>query len=373
MATACTPGLRVTDDAVLRRERRLPLRGQVLLAVGDEVEPGSVVARTELPGIVHSVNLASKLGVDPSRAGGALVHPLGTRVSRGEVVARSKSLFGIFESTVESPVDGVLESVSATTGQMLVREPAIPVEVEAYVRGRVVEVLPDEGVIVEARGAFVQGIFGVGGETHGALRTLVDEPDEPLEARHLHGDLRGRVVVGGAYVAHATLERAREAGVAAVVVGGFDDRDLVRLLGHDLGVAITGQETLGFTLVLTEGFGHVAMARRTFDLLRRHEGEIASVSGATQIRAGVLRPELIVPRREGAEGVDRGAETALDVGSLIRVIREPAFGRLARVVDLPAELHALETEAHVRVLVAEFVDGGGRVTLPRANVERVED
>lgn len=373
MANASTPGLRVTEYAVLRRERRLPLRGVVRVAVGDDVEPATVVARAELPGNVASVPLASRLSLDPAKVEAALTRAIGSAVARGEVVAETKGMFGLMRTTAESPVDGVLESVSATTGQLIVREPAIPVEVAAYVRGRVVEVLPDEGVVVEARGAFVQGIFGVGGETSGALRTLVEDPAEPLEPRHLRGELRGRVVVGGSHVSHETLSQAREAGVAAVVVGGFDDRDLVRLLGHDLGVAITGQENLGFTLVLTEGFGRVPMARRTFDLLRRHEGDVASVSGATQIRAGVLRPEIIVPRTSGAEGNDRGAATDLDVGALVRVIREPGFGRLARVAALPVELQPLETEALVRVLVAEFVDGSGRTTLPRSNVERIED
>lgn len=373
MATAYTPGLRVTEYARLRRERRLPLHGRVLVGPGDEVEPDTVVARTELPGHLQAVNLAARLGVDPARAPATLLVPIGSRVSRGDVVAESKSLFGLMRSQVESPADGVVESVSEVTGQLLLREPPIPVEVNGYVRGRVVDVLGDEGVAIEAMGAFVQGIFGVGGETFGPIEVVCDAPDEVLEPRHLQRGVRGKVVVGGAYVSHETLHAAREAGAAAVVVGGFDDRDLVRLLGRDLGVAITGQEDLGFTLVLTEGFGHVAMAQRTWSLLRRHAGEVASVSGATQIRAGVQRPEILVPLAGGAEVRDRGAETELNPGSLIRVIRAPGFGRIARVVELPPEPRALETEALVRVLVAEFVDGGERVVVPRANVERIED
>ena len=46
----------------------------------------------------------------------------------------------------------------------------MPVEVDAYIDGMVTEILPGEGVVVEAEGAFIQGIFGVGGETCGAAR-----------------------------------------------------------------------------------------------------------------------------------------------------------------------------------------------------------
>src|SRR5206468_1650203 len=146
-------------------------------------------------------------------------------------------------------------------------------------------------------------------------------------------------------------------GVRALVVGGFDDRDLRELLGRDLGVAITGQEDLGITLILTEGFGRIGMAARTWDLLRAHAGRVASVSGATQIRAGVLRPEILVPLDAGGAGP--GSEPgggSLEVGSAVRVIRQPWFGRIGRVVELPAELAALDTEARVRVLVVAFAD-----------------
>ncbi len=372
MGHAYTPGLRVTADTGVRRERRLPLRGEVMVSKGDLVGPDSVVARAELPGNVQTVNLAVRLSADPARVGETLVRPIGSFVKQGEVIATSKALFGLMKHQVESPADGTLEAVSSVTGQLLLRERPIPVEVNAYVRGVVAEVMEGEGVVVESRGALIQGIFGVGGETFGRIVVVTSRPDEPLETAHLLAEYRGAVVVGGSHVSHATLLRARELGVSALVVGGFDDHDLRALLGRDLGVAITGQEDLGLTLVLTEGFGHIAMAGRTWELLGASAGQVASVSGATQIRAGVMRPELFIPRDGSGAGVGReDTGGSLELGSAVRVIRQPWFGRLGRVVDLPAELRALDTEALVRVLVVEFGDDGTRATVPRANVERI--
>ena len=99
------------------------------------------------------------------------------------------------------------------------------------------------------------------------------------------------------------------------------------------------------------------------------------MSGVTQIRAGVMRPEVIVSMDgrvspSGQKGSIFSA-SGLEVGSAIRVIREPHFGRLGRVVDLPTELRVLETEAKVRVLEVEFEDGT-KTILPRANVEMIE-
>lgn len=372
MSHSYTPGLRVTEHAVVRRERRLPLRGEVLVAPGAVVAPDTVVARTELPGNVQTVNVAARLGLDPARVAGALQLPIGSAVRRGDTLASAKAMFGMVTNRVEAPAHGVIESVSSVTGQLILREPPIPVEVTAYVAGVVVEVIPGEGVVVQAEGAFLQGIFGVGGETSGAIDCAVRAAEEELRAADIREEHRGRVVVGGAWVGWEALARAREIGVAAIVVGGFDDADLRRLLGRDLGVAITGSEDVGLTLVITEGFGRIPMAARTWRLLEQHRGEVASVSGATQIRAGVLRPEILVPRTGPAPpAVERGEEGGLEPGSLVRAIREPWFGRIGRVVELPQELRALETEALVRVLVVEFDGGEGSAVLPRANVERI--
>lgn len=373
MAHAYTPGLRVTDFAVLQRERRLPLKGTVLVAPGNSVEADQVVARCELPGNVQTLNVASKLSIDPTKVPGSLTVPIGSRVRTGETVASGKSLFGLVKHFVAAPTDGIIESVSHITGQVIFREPPIPVEVTAYVQGIVREVLPEEGVIVETGAALLQGIFGVGGETCGPIALAVNAPTDELTAARFVESHRGRVVVGGSYVSYAALVRARELGVAAVVVGGFDDHDLRQLLGRDLGVAITGSEDLGFTLVLTEGFGRIAMADRTWKLLRRYDGQRASVSGATQIRAGVMRPEILIPHSAPVANVARISDRGLELGSLLRVIRQPYFGRIASAIELPAELQQLESEARVRVVVVEFADDGSRAVVPRANVELIAE
>ena len=373
MAHSYTPGLRVTSSAVLRRERRLPLKGRVTVERGQAVAPDTIVARTELPGNVQTLNLAAKLAIDPARVASSLARPIGTAVRKGEAIASGKSLFGLVRNSVEASTDGVLESVSTVTGQLILREPPIPVEMTAYVRGVVAEVLPEEGVVVEAHGAFVQGIFGIGGETFGAIDVVATGPDRPLDKAAIGAGHRGRVIVAGAYVSYDSIMACRDAGVAAIVVGGFDDHDLRQLLGRDLGVAITGSEELGITIILTEGFGHIRMAERTWNLLGAHAGQVASVSGATQIRAGVMRPEILIPTDSGAMPATDADAGALEVGSLLRVIRSPHFGRIGRTVALPTELHALESEASVRVLEVEFLDDTSRAIVPRANVERIAE
>ena len=62
----------------------------------------------------------------------------------------------------------------------------------------------------------------------------------------------------------------------------------------------------------------------------------------------------------------------MKAGDTIRIIREPYFGILARVKDLPSELQRIPTESEARVLVATLPDGQD-VVIPRANVEMIEE
>jgi hypothetical protein len=116
------------------------------------------------------------------------------------------------------------------------------------------------------------------------------------------------------------------------------------------------------------------MAHGTFDLLKSREGMKASINGATQIRAGVIRPEIVVPLEGSATDASdaEGSVTGLEIGSLIRAIREPHFGSLGKVTELPNELQKMESESMVRVLRVEF-ESGEQALLPRANVEMIEE
>ena len=371
MGTAYTPGLKVSPATVVRRTRRLPLKGEVVVAQGQPVHPDTVVARTEIPGILRTVRAADRLGVDPDEVPAATRVRQGDWVRSGQLLAESRAFFGLFKSEVTAPVEGQVELINPVTGHISIRERANPIEVNAYVQGTVAEVMPGEGVVVETQGALIQGIFGVGGERQGQIRMAVANPGEPITEEILTPDMAGRIIVGGANITGAALRKASELGVAGIIVGAIIDQDLIQFLGYDIGVAITGHEEINLTLMLTEGFGTIRMAERTFRLLQSLEGETASINGATQIRAGVIRPEVIIPRSAAVQA-DEEAESNLDLGTPIRIIREPYFGKLAAVSALPPELRQVPSGAMVRVLEAEL-QTGERVIVPRANVEIIQE
>ena len=136
-------------------------------------------------------------------------------------------------------------------------------------------------------------------------------------------------------------------------------------------LAMILDEDVSMSVIITEGFGSLPLSNRAYTLLREMDGREASINGATQVRAGAVRPEIIIPHT--VETATHSAEqessaAGLEVGSRIRIIRVPFFGEQAVVEELPPRAERIPTGAVTRVLRARL-ESGELVTVPRANVE----
>ncbi|MDP6170211.1 MAG: hypothetical protein QF780_09405 [Candidatus Marinimicrobia bacterium] len=373
MAHAYTPGLKVLKHSKVRKDRRLPIKGEVCKKEGDMVQADDIVARTNLPGNVHMVKVANRLNISPADIHDVLTVEEGDKVNKGDRIAQTDGLFGFFKSDLMSPVSGEIESISDVTGQIVMREAPIPVEVDAYVSGVVSNIIEQEGVTVESNAAYVQGIFGIGGEARGSLCVISSERGNELSLEDINESHEGKIIVGGSFIGIDAYKKALELNVGGIVVGGFNYYDLEEVLGYTLGVAITGTEDLVTSLIVTEGYGNIEMSERTFDLLKENNGKFVSINGATQIRAGVIRPEIVIPLEDVEKNTDgdlRPEQLGIKEGSLVRVIRSPFFGKIGRVDSLPAELQQMESETMVRVAKVRVDDEV--VVIPRSNLEMLE-
>ncbi len=372
MAHAYTPGLKVLHQSDVSKNRRLPIKGEVVKNIGDNVSPEMVVAKTDLPGNVQMVKVSNLLNIGPGDINDAMIVSIGQHVEKNQVIAEMAGLFGLFKSDVKSPIDATVESISDVTGQVVLREKPIPVEVDAYMSGVVKDIIPEEGVIVETSAAFIQGIFGIGGESRGEIVTVTNNRKDEITPKHILEEHAGKIIVGGSFISLEAYRKAISMKVAGVVVGGFNYFDLEPILGYTLGVAITGSEELGTSLVVTEGYGRIHMSDRTFSLLKEHENHFASINGATQIRAGVIRPEIVIPLNDMQPKIEESIkqEIGIGVGSLVRIIRAPYFGKIGKVKSLPSELNKMESETMVRV--AEVDVDGDILLVPRSNLEMLE-
>ena len=365
MAKSYTPGLKILNNAVIERERKLPLKGDINCKVDESVKNDTIVASTKLPGNIHMINIASQLNVDSNSIKDFLIVKINQVVKKDEIIAENKGLFGFFKTQVKSPIQGKISNISLTTGQIMISEPDIPIEVDAYIDGDIKNIIENEGVVIKSKGCLVQGIIGVGGEKNGELFFLEDDKSN---------NYNGKIVVIRGSIDKNKYDFLSNNGALGVVAGGFDYQSLSDILGYRLGVAITGTENISTTLVITEGFGDVEMSNKTYKLLKKHNSLNASINGATQIRAGVIRPEVIVPSINNKESIKNFDENDLVIkkGSNVRVIREPFFGKIGVVKQLPSEPYIIESETKARVAEVEF-ENNERKLVPRANLEIILD
>lgn len=374
-AHAYTPGLKVKRRIIVEKTRRLPIEGEVLIEKGTKVDFETIVAKTEIPGDPLIIRADELLGLPTRDVPTFLIKKIGEDVEEGEVIALYSAFFGLVKKELKAPVKGTIESYSDVTGQMIFRSAPIPVVVNAYIQGQIAEIIPREGVVIKTEAAYLQGIFGIGGERHGILHMVAESPDETLTEDKITPEHKGMILVGGNLVTYGALIKAIEYGVKGIVVGGIKGRDLSKLLGFEIGVAITGEEDIDLSLIVTEGFGEMEMSHRTFNLLRDFEGKQAAINGTTQIRAGVLRPEVIIPYDQQESGSFTGEPElsgGMKPGTPVRIIADPYFGKIGAVSNLPVQLQVVETGSQVRVVDVQL-DGGEEVTVPRANVEIIEE
>lgn len=360
---AMLSGPRLVRSAFIEKIRSLPVGGEVRVRPGDVVSPRTVVAHLNPGGYLHFVNVARELDVSYNLAEGCLTKREGDAVSRGEVIAARPAALGFLLAECRSPADGVIEKVYPS-GHLTIRSHPIPVE--AFVGGLVVETVPGEMVAILTRGTLIQGVFGQGGERHGPL-ALVGEGAAGLPK----GMAPGAVVVTFEPVRPGLVGACLEAKAAALVAPSAHLNDLPA----DRPLAV----------VLTEGFGSVPMTGSVRAALAALEGREASISGITQLRAGVERPEVIIPhgpapsgrpawsplrlgRRTVVYGPSLGVTPGLAVGARVRCVRAPHFGLEGSVVDLPAAPQRIATGATLPVAVTRL-DDGREVVVPVCNLE----
>jgi hypothetical protein len=345
---------RVLPLTTIRRERILPVAGEVLVNVGARVDSTSVVAHAELPGRYYILNVAQALRVSPEATDKYIRPKPGQPVEARQVIAGRRVRLGMVPRVVRAPQDGVVVAVGG--GRVLLESAGEPVEVRAYLPGTVSDILPKRGVTIETVGAWIQGVWGVGDESFGVLKVLVDQPEQPLWAKSIDVTCHGAVLVGGLLEDRETLQQALELQVRGVVTGSLDPT----LIGM--------AREMPFPVITTEGIGRAPMASPILELLRTNEGREAAISGRTQPRWGAIRPEVVIPlpANRGSPPPPPGASLA--VGVQVRATRGPAMGAVGTVQQLPAHPLALETEARVWGAVVAFEEDGEQF-VPFFNLE----
>jgi len=268
-------------------------------------------------------------------------------------------------ATGQLDVESVLESSKADmTGETL----------PAGLRGRVVDVTRRGGVVIESRVALIEGIVGVGNQVAGVL-TMWQSSDANNGTPQAIPP--GAILAIPGPLSFAMLRQAIHSGVTGIVASSMMARDLEGFLRADL-IQLLNRENSEqahlppLTLLLTEGFGMLAMSARLINLLSQHQGTIVLLSGATSIREGIF-PELIIslPVKETQQNWHPiQPDPTLTIGAQVRVCSGEHEGAIGMIDYLFAYEQVFSGGIRARATRLCLEDGSVLV-VPIMLVERI--
>ena len=380
----------IANNILLRRERRLRVPGEVLVRAGQRVEPSDIVAQSTITPDPVQVNIAAELGLSPAATSKRLRATVGHPIEQGGVLAQRG---GIGSRVARAPIAGVFSGFDPATGIGLITAPSERASVQAYLKGIVTDLIPYYGAIIETPAILIRGIFGIGGEQHGVLKVTVSSHDEALAEDVVDARLTYGIALGGGEVTAAVLHQAIKVGARGVIAGSIRSSELARFISHSnnagpaslwrLGASGSGWDFPAtqpgvptsippdFVLVITEGFGSVPMSSRTFEMLAAYDGQQIALNGATRLRGGLARPEIIIPLSRTTQVKWLGEGPQLAVGTHVRLLAPDYLGQVATITSLPVGPRA--AQSGVIAPVADVtLPGDRRLRVPLVDLEALE-
>lgn len=340
----------------VRRERLLPeyVSGEVLVTTGTRIALRDVVARGAAPAPYVLLDAAQYFDLrDPDKMFDLLDVRIGEQVGKGDVLAGRSGRRG---KRLTSPVDG--QVVEITQGWIVLQEYVPAIELEAGVNGTVISVRKGRGVIAEAYGAVLQGVWGNNRRTIGTIRFEPSDGIENVRVDVMENNYRGVVMVTRRPLKPSTFDAIDERGFSGVIAPSMEP-DMI-------GLALQSTSTI----LLTEGFGEQRMSNAVVQFLEEMEGRQAMLDAVLPTMLETRRPEAIinVPMNPGERPSPPNQSAVLQVGREVRLTSGESAGMVGHVIGLPKEPILLENGLRVACAQVELVTGE-KVHVPLANIE----
>lgn len=410
--------------------RRLPEQAKILVQPGQRVQYQDIIGKLDsIPGRMIRCNVAFELGCEAEDIRQYMTKKRGEWISKGDPLVVTDNYFT--KRCCKSPISGHIVLVSKILGSIFIREslrsgdaeikqtflekiakpqsaseatrggadamdrgvlfsndvvasflassvekakqvmPQQTLAFRAHLNGVVRKISKDE-VIIDGYGFRFRGIIGFGQEQNGILLPLKSE-DADLSAAELPEDLRDRIIIVRRGVTLQALRRLEQSGAVGLIAGSinqsvlreFSQQEPLQVMGHRM--------KLPFTIILMQGFGS-GMSEKHYRELASYAGKRAAIDGKTQLRAGMIRPEILIANEmddpnDICEEVP-AENRSLQPGDTVVIIRQPHFGKTGVVISLASELFAAVVGMKAALLTVKL-ESGEEITLPLQNCQKV--
>ncbi len=321
--TVYTNATRIRLLTNIRRARLLPRAGEVVVPVGQDVNPVHVIARAIDASSYQVLRASEILNVPADKITELLLVKEGASLKRGTPLLR-KSGFMKRDKVYRSPIEGTLRQVR--DGFLIMEPTGGLIEMRAMIPSRVVSIVHSRGVVLETFGSQIQVVWDSGKDGFGQLRVATESPADELTPEAIKLDVHGSILVAGHVSQMETLKQLEELNARGLIVGSIPSK-------------ITDvAQSFSYPILVTDGIGSQAMAAPIFELLVQSSGRQAALFSSQSGHQG-HRGEIVIslPSSAGMEQYASSTDT-LSLGSQVRVWRvglDSRIGKVMRIYNQP--------------------------------------
>lgn len=361
---------RIINNKVSHVTRLLSGKGSFLVTKGQEVSPHDVIGKFELPSGFFTIDLAKKLSLSAEEAGKVLVKPIGSRIYKGELLAKATNLFSKTEIT--SPTDGLLNDYDPKSGILRLKFFPKEVNLVSGVYGIVDLVDQQNGKIwIKTISTQIFGVAGVGKPRIGLLKVLCS-PSDILKGSVLKPEHQQHILVCGAKLETPMITSAIQHGITGLVAGGIDWHDFSPLVNHleEKANLITDP---GVGIMIFEGFGPIGIpddiysllvsCQEKFVYLDGHQKNILIPFNSTTVLDALRKVTL--PIQEQTEKPE--ALKQIVIGQSVRLTWPSTLGVIGKIVAIDGAPTMLESGIASYLLTIETASR--KIRVPFQNIE----
>ncbi|MDD4156154.1 MAG: hypothetical protein PHY08_06220, partial [Candidatus Cloacimonetes bacterium] len=180
-----------------------------------------------------------------------------------------------------SPYTGTIQKIDTQKGIVTICYDKKPHRLYSQAYGKVKSIFDNKDFIIEAQTINIAGKIGFGKDIGG------------LFAVYGKSALKDKIVYKSSICHYDDIDELIQAEIKGLVCETMNYQLLKRFLGKDIGVAITGDEDIPFSIVILQGFVNQEIADQSQDL-SPFINKYVLLKPQTQIRAGVIRPSMRV-------------------------------------------------------------------------------
>ncbi len=261
-----------------------PVRGKIEKI---DYNSGTIVMREiqDYSSKLFKIKVAERLGIKPKLIKNYLKRRVGDFVYSGEIIAQ-KIMDNIAPVIIEAPSTGTIKKIDREKGILYLQYDKKPHKKSALIYGKIEKTVEKKSATIAFTGYEIYGIIGFGKEVSGQLYFV--------ENKEFKEDMKNKILIIPQKINSEDIKKLIEFNVKGIVVSSINNSDLIDYIGFEIGVALTGNEDLPFSIIITEGFGNFEMDNNLEDFCKKQSEKWCYLNPHTQIRAGVVRPKIIV-------------------------------------------------------------------------------